>query len=220
LREVDDELRRDELIGFWKRFGRPLIGGIIALLAVWGGWLWWQNQQHEASGRDGESMAQAIDALGGGNTGSAQAKLKALEASKFDGYRATARIASAAMALQRGDNKGAIKTFGEVAADSSVAAPWRNLALVRQTAAEFDSMKPEAVIARLKPLAVPGNPWFGSAGEMVAISYLKTGKPDLAAKLFADIGKDEQVPESLRSRSIQMAGVLGVDAVPPAKEKQ
>ena len=53
---------------------------------------------------------------------------------------------------------------------------------------------------------------------MVAISYIKMGKPELAARIFADIAKDEQVPESIRSRAVQMAGVLGVDAVPQAKE--
>jgi hypothetical protein len=69
------------------------------------------------------------------------------------------------------------------------------------------------VIARLKPLAKPGNPWFGSAGELVAMAYLKEGKKDLAGPLFAAIAKDEDAPKSMRSRARQMAGVLGYDAV-------
>ena len=43
LREVDDELRRDELQSFWKRWGRWLVGGIIAALALFAAYLWWQN---------------------------------------------------------------------------------------------------------------------------------------------------------------------------------
>jgi hypothetical protein len=74
-------------------------------------------------------------------------------------------------------------------------------------------MTPEAVIARMKPLAKPGNPWFGSAGELLAAAYLKQGKKDLAGPLFAAIAKDESVPRSLRSRTRQMAGQLGYDAV-------
>jgi hypothetical protein len=78
------------------------------------------------------------------------------------------------------------------------------------------------VIQRLKPLAVSGNPWFGSAGEMVAIAYLKQQKPELAAPVFAAMAKDQQVPRSIRSRATQMAGALGVDAVqdPPAAGSQ
>jgi hypothetical protein len=69
------------------------------------------------------------------------------------------------------------------------------------------------VVDRLKPLAVPGNPWFGSAGELVGMAYLRQGKNDLAGPLFAAIAKDESVPASLRSRTRQLAGLLGYDAV-------
>jgi hypothetical protein len=33
-----------------------------------------------------------------------------------------------------------------------------------------------------------------------------------AARIFAGIARDDSVPESLRSRAVQMAGALGVDA--------
>jgi hypothetical protein len=122
----------------------------------------------------------------------------------------------AASMLQRGDNAGAAKGFAAIANNASLDQPWRDLALVRQTAAEYDGLTPATVIARLKPMAVKGHPWFGSAGEMVAVAYLNSGQRPLAGKLFAEIGKDEQVPESIRSRAVQMAGALGVDAVNPA----
>ena len=77
-------------------------------------------------------------------------------------------------------------------------------------------MKPEEVIAKLKSLAVPGNPWFASAGELVGIAYIKQGHNDLAGPLFAAIAKDKDAPESLRSRGRQMAGLLGVDAIDDA----
>jgi hypothetical protein len=218
LREVDDELRRDQIEGFWRRFGRPLLGGAGALLAAWAGWLWWDGHQKTAQGLDGETMSAAVTAVEGNDFEGARAKLKGLKSSSYEGYRTSARLTEAGLAAQNGNVPSAIKTYREVAADTSVAAPWRDLALIRQTAAEFDLMKPEAVIARLKPLAVPGNPWFGSAGEMSAMAWLKAGKPELAAKLFADLGKDEKVPETIRSRAIQMAGVLGASATPPAKD--
>jgi hypothetical protein len=41
-------------------------------------------------------------------------------------------------------------------------------------------------------------------------------RPDLAGPLFGQIGQDETVPPSIRSRAIQMAGSLGVNALPEA----
>ena len=75
--------------------------------------------------------------------------------------------------------------------------------------------------AHLKPLAVSGNPWFGSAGEMVAAAYIKMNKPELAGPLFAAIAKDEQVPETIRGRATRIAGALGADAIAqPATTKE
>jgi hypothetical protein len=216
LREVDEELRRDEIASLWKRWGKLAVAGAIALLAAWGGWLWWQDREQKAAGLEGEQMAQALDQLQAGSDAQAQGKLKALAASERDGYRIAAQLTLAASMLQRGDNAGAAKGFAAIANDASIDQPWRDLALVRQTAAEYDGLTPATVIARLKPMAVKGHPWFGSAGEMVAVAYLNSGQRPLAGKLFAEIGKDEQVPESIRSRAVQMAGALGVDAVNPA----
>ena len=84
---------------------------------------------------------------------------------------------------------------------------------MRQTSAEFDTLKPDVVVARLRGLAVKGTPWFGSAGEMVAVSYLKMNRRDLAATLYSQIASDPGTAETMRVRAVQMSGVLGVDAV-------
>jgi len=72
------------------------------------------------------------------------------------------------------------------------------------------------VVARLRPLAVPGNAWFGSAGELLGMAYLKQGHKDLAAALFGGIARDKTVPDSLRARASQIASLLGVDTVEDA----
>jgi hypothetical protein len=76
------------------------------------------------------------------------------------------------------------------------------------------------VIQRLGPLARPGSAWFGTAGEMVGVAHLKMRRADLAGPLFARIGRDEAVPPSIRTRAIQMAGSLGINAMPDATAAQ
>src|SRR3546814_11777438 len=93
--------------------------------------------------------------------------------------------------------------------DTRLAQPFRDLALLRQTALEFDTLKPQEVVDRLKPLATEGNPWFGSAGEMVAIAYMKLRKPALSGPLFAAMSQDRSAPGTIRTRPVQRAGLLG-----------
>lgn len=213
FREVDDALRQDQLTSFWTRYGRWLIALVVIGLIAFGGWLWWNHEAEQKSGEQGEELAKTFDALGTGDKAEAAKQADALAAADQPGYRAAALLIKAALALEGGDNKAAIAQYKAIAADDKLGQPYRDLALVRQTALEFDQMQPQQVVDRLKPLAVEGGPWFGSAGEMVAIAYMKMRKPELAGPLFAAMSKDKGVPESLRTRAVQMAGLLGVDAV-------
>lgn len=217
-REVDEELRREQLTTFWRRYGTALIAGVILLLAAIGGFIYWQHRQDQQGAAHAEALTAAFDDLQAGRTKEAVPRLDQLAKEGSDGYRAAALLTKADILLSENKPAEAVAQFKAVANDESLAAPYRELALIRQTAAEFDSLKPAQVIDRLKPLAVAGNPWFGSAGEMVAVAHMKAGKPELAGPIFAAMAKDEQLPETIRSRAVQMASSLGIDAVPDTME--
>ncbi|MDT9598025.1 tetratricopeptide repeat protein [Sphingosinicella rhizophila] len=212
-REVDEEVRRAQLTGYWHRYGKAMIVGVVLLLAGLGGFLYWQHNQKVAAGKNGEAMIAVFDDIQAGRRKEAGAKLDRLAKSDSIGYQAVATLTKADLAIDAGNQDAAIAAFRTVADDPDLPEAYRNLALVRMTALQFDTLDPDVVISRLRPLAKAGNPWFGSAGEMVAIAHIKQNKPQLAAPIFAALAKDEAVPESLRSRAVQMAGSLGVDAI-------
>ncbi|MEE9434538.1 MAG: tetratricopeptide repeat protein [Sphingorhabdus sp.] len=213
LREVDDAVRADDLDGFWKRYGRWLVSAIVIGLMAFGGYIWWSNQKLAEAEKQGETFVQAIDKLEAEDEAGALKILNEIKNSERPAYRAMAELVVANLAMEKGETKQALAAYAKVAGDASLPQAFRDLALIRQTTAEFDTLAPQKVIDRLKPLARPGNAWFGSAGEMTAIAYLKMGKEDLAGPIFAQIAKQEGLPESLRARATQMAGSLGIDAV-------
>jgi hypothetical protein len=212
MREVDENLRRDRARDFAKKYGTWLIGALVLFLAASGAWIYWQQRQAKQSEAQVEQLAQIYGSIASGNVRQAPPKLDALAADSEGAVRASALFTRAAIAIEQRDTNLALAKYREVAADEDMPRPYRDLALIRQTALEFDKMKPDEVIARLAPLAKPGTPWFGSAGELTAAALLKQGKRDEAGRLFAAIAKDKSVPEQLRGRSVQIAGTLGVDA--------
>jgi hypothetical protein len=213
LREVDDAVRASDLTGFWKRYGRWLLIALVAGLLAFGGYIIYRNQQQAAADRQGEQFVDAMDKLRAGQKKEARAKLATLTKAKQPGYRAMAQLVEANLLGEDGKTAQAIALYGKVATDDSLPAAFRDLALIRQTSAQFDTLPPQTVIDRLKPLAMAGNPWFGSAGELTAISYMKLGKDNLAGPIFAQIAKQDDLPQSIRSRAQQMAGALGIDTV-------
>ena len=213
LREVDDAVRAGDLEAFWTKYGRWLAVAVVAGLLAFGGYIYWQNQKLAAADAIGEKFIAATEKLDGGDEKGAMAALGSLAKADQPGYRAMAQIMIANVAAKNGNIAKAVADYAKVAADTSLPEPFRDMALIRQTVVEFDTLPPQKTIDRLKPLAKPGHPWFGSAGEMTAIAYMKLGKDNLAGPIFAQIAKQEGLPETQRSRAQQMAGSLGVDSV-------
>jgi hypothetical protein len=212
LREVDDALREAELKSILSRYGKPIGGAIAAGLVMLAGYLWWDNSTKQAAGERSEQATIALDKLEAGNAAAALADLESLTKDGSDGSKAAAAMTRAAILVQQGKAEDGAKAFAAIAADEAAPQAYRDLATIREVSLRFEAMQPQQVIDRLKPLAVPGNAWFGSAGELVGMAYLKLGKPDQAGPLFAAIGKNTEVPATLRTRMRQVAGQLGYDA--------
>jgi len=213
MREVDEAVRQDEAANLAARYGKPVIAAIVLGLSALGGYLWWDHSNKQQKDEWGEEFTMALDEVEHGNLAGADKALQSLAKNAGPGTSAAARLMQGGTSLEQGQREQAVKQFAEVAADSSAPQAFRDLATIRQVAADFDTMPADQIVTLLKPLAVPGKPWFGSAGELLGIAYLKQGKPELAGPLFASISRDKDAPESLRRRTRQLAGLLGVDAI-------
>ncbi|WP_343033260.1 tetratricopeptide repeat protein [Altericroceibacterium indicum] len=213
LREVDEAVRQDQMADIGRKYGKPILAIIVVALLAFGGWLWWDSHQESKLEANSEELVKALDNLKADNLAAADGHLKPLAQDGSNGMKAAAIMLEGGMALQQNKPKEAAKLFDSIAADKNMPETYRNLATIRSVSATFDDMEPQKVIDRLKPLAVPGEPWFGSAAELVGMAYLAQGKNDLAGPLFASVAKDENAPQGLRSRTRQLAGLLGYDAV-------
>lgn len=218
LREVDDALREEEMVTMLRRYGKPVLAILAVGLLAFAGYLWWDSNSKQQAGEQGEQFTVALDAVEAGNLASADKQLEGLAKDGVGGNAVAAKLMRAGIALQQNRPKDAAAIYAEIAADGDAPKPYRDLATVREVSVNFDSMQPQQVVDRLKPLAAPGNAWFGPAGELVGLAYLKQEKPDLAGPLFAQIARDKETPESLRRRARQMAGLLGVDAIDDAEK--
>ena len=211
MREVDEAVRRDDLESFFARYGKPLFALIVVALLAFGGWLYWDHRQTREHEEHAEAYIQALDSVRAGNIEDARLKFEALASEGSDGSATAARLMLAGIALEQNRTADALKLYGEVSGNEKAPQPLRDLATIRAVAANFDAMKPQEVVDRLKPYAAPGNPWFGVAGELVGMAYLKMDKPDQAGPLFVAIAKDESIDRALRSRARQLAAVVGAD---------
>lgn len=216
FREVDENLRQDQMVGLARRWG-PIVGGLVlvALLAL-AGFLWWRNYQAQQLSAASEALAPVLDTVERGNAIRDPAAVSKLVADGRPGYATAARFALADTALAKGDRVGAVSTLNQIANDGAVPQAQRDFATLRAVQLDFDTMPPQKVIDRLKTLSAPGNAYFPTAGELTALAWLKLGRKDKAGPLFGLIVRDPNVPASLRARANGMATTLGQTIAPPA----
>lgn len=211
FREVDDEYRRAQLVGFWSRYGRALVIGVVVLLVALGAFLYWREERARSAGLTGEAFSQALTKIEAGNFTGAAPALADLAASGKPGYATLAKLMQAGTAVQSGDVPKGLAIYRAIAADTGAAKPFRDLATIKAARLEFETLPPATIIERLKPLAVPGDPWFSVAGEMTAIAHLRAGQPALATPILVALVRDTTAPPTIRNRAAQLAVSLGID---------
>ncbi|HEY0326337.1 MAG TPA: tetratricopeptide repeat protein [Allosphingosinicella sp.] len=213
LREVDEELRKEQVSGFFTRYGWWIIGAVVLLLAGVGGTIWWNQRQEAKAGESSQKLVQVIEQLDANNARGASAAIDELAGSNRAAYRYAGLFARANAQIQTNAIPAAIATLGSIAGDENAPQPYRDAALIRQTQLEYDQLPPAQVVQRLQGYARAGNPWLGTTGEMVAVALIRQQRGPQAAQILSAMARDPAVPESIKARAIQMASALGVDAV-------
>ncbi len=218
MREVDEAVRVDEVTSAVRKYGVPVGTLLVLALAAFGAYLFWQDSSETALEEQSETIITALDELEAGNRSLADEELAALSDEGSPGARSSALMIRAGIALEEGRDDDAVVFFDRIFNDPEAPQALRDAARIRATTVKFDELDPQEVIDRLGPLATADNPWFGSAGEMVAMAYLAQDKPEQAGPLLVEISQNEDVPPTIASRARQLAGLLGYDAVEDVDE--
>ena len=205
FREIDEELRRDNLLKLWSKYGRYIIGVAVAALIAAGAVVAWR--QHQLAERLAQSTryAQAL-ALARDDKEADAARIFGVIAREGGGYAVLARLEDAALLGKSGDRKGAVATYDRIA--GTVDPPFADLARLLSAIADFADADPNATIERLAPLTAAGNPWRPTALELTAAARLKAGDRKAALEIYQKLADDPATPQGLRARAAEMAAAL------------
>lgn len=207
FREIDEELRRDNLLKLWSRYGRYVVAVAAVALIIAGGVVAWQAHQLSERRAQSARYAGALALARAGKTADA-ATVFASIAREGGGYSILASFEDAALLAMAGDHKGAVAVYDSIAVASGVDPTFRDLALVLSVMQSTPEADPQATISRLAPLTAPGNPWRPTAAELTAAAKLKLGEAKAALALYKSLADDLTAPRSLRARAAEMAAAL------------
>jgi len=195
--EVDEDLRRDKALVFWKKYQNHIIGLILVVIAVTAGisgYRAYHQRQIEANGtaylqamqtleRDPKAAGPAFDALakGGG------------------GYAVLARFQQANLAVKNGDKAKAAELFQAIANDGSVDKAMKDVAAVLGGLALLDLGKNDEASKLVAPLTGDGQPYRFSALEVQGQAAFASGDKKKAKEIFTQLKQLGQLPNAPQS---------------------
>lgn len=208
IREVNEELRSDQMRAFWRRFGRILIGAaVLVVLGTIGkvGYEYWR--EHEASVA-GDQFLSALTQIREGNRDEGQKQLAALEQGGFGAYPVLARMRSASLLSEGGDTAGATAAFAAIANDGSVPQALRDAARMRAAYLLVDTGTYEQVAAEAEQLTNGASAMRHSAREVLGLSAFKHGDFTRAKEWFDQIVADAESPRNVSNRAQMMLDLI------------
>ena len=207
FREIDEELRRDNLLELWRRHGKYVIAAAALAVAIAGAVVAWR--EHLASERQAQAdrFATALTLAGSGKDADAAAQFAAL-AREGGGYGVLAAFEGAEMAAKRGDAKAAVASYDRLAQSSDIDPELRDLAVLLSVMHALPGEDAKAAIARLRPLTAKDNPWRASALDLTAAATLKEGDRAGARAIYKELADDLSAPQALRARAAELAAAL------------
>ena len=209
FREIDEELRRDNLGKLWSRYGAYIIAVAVLVVAATAGIVAWRGYQARVQRAESVRFAAALDLARKNQIAQAADAFTQLAQEAGGGQAVLARLQAAALRAKGGDAAAAIADYKGVARDGSVDAVYRDLATLLAALYELPTADPKAVVADMAPLTAEDNPWRFSAREITALADLKAGDRAKAHEIYQKLADDLAAPQGLRARAAEMTAALG-----------
>ena len=210
FREIDEELKQENLQQIWKRYGRSIIGASILLIAGVACFKGWQS--HELNNRIefGERFDTAVDLITSDDIQAAENSFRAITEGSSLGYTILANFQIASLAGKRGDPGSAIKIYKKLADDERLDMIYRDLATILGAYAELETnSKSFELIERADQLALGMSPWRFSAKEIRALAAFLNGDKKTARARYKELIKEAAAPQGIRDRAQYMLDLLG-----------
>ena len=207
-REIDEELRREQLLKMWEKYGIHIVAAVVLVIAGIGGYKYYDYRRALAAEAAGARLALATRDTVQDRKAEAQKALEEVAATGPGGYAVLARLRLAAASRDAGKTTEAAAAFEAIAKEGGVDPLLADYAQLQAAMLRLDGASWTDMQNRLNGLAADGNAWRFSARELLGLAAHKAGKADEARKEFQRLLGDRNTPQSIAERARVMMAML------------
>ncbi len=208
IEEVTEEVRRDRLYGYLRRYGW-IAALLIVLIVAGAGFNEYRRAQAEAKAQAlGDAM---LAALAENDDAERATALAAIEAGSPEG-KAILAFLTAGIQAEAGNGEQAADIIASVADTADVPLIYRQVASFKSLIVQSDTLDVETRRAGFEALAVPGVSLRVFAEEQLALLDIQANNSNAAIERFRMIIEDAESTPGLQRRALQAIVALGGSA--------
>lgn len=210
LKEVEEDIHREEWIQFWKNYGLVIGGVVLATLLAAGGYLWWRSSEQAALEADSARYEAILSEMRhSGPSPSVQKSFQDLVSKGRGGYPLLAQIQLYRIASdgssRGGPNDPQIDSAGEALlakVRGSRESGFEGAIVLNLAYRAIDGGRelPAVVRDSLKLFEMPQNPWKGLALEVQALEAVQNKQVDQAQKIYDTLLTSTDVTQGVHTR--------------------
>jgi hypothetical protein len=216
VREVDEELKREQLGKLWQRYGILVVGLAVLLVLGTAAKVGWDHWRQNALAAEARRYFDAQQALAAGRSDEAASQFAAIAGDGDTGYAALSRLKEAEAKLARKDMAGAVESLRQLGESKAGDTMLRQYGALLAAARELDTADPGELTRRLEPLSAGDAPWRYRARELLALVAIRTGDLGKAREILQQLSHDVGVPPTQQRRAEELLQAIGGPAGPQA----
>ena len=203
--EVTEEVRRDRLFGYLRRYGWMAAVAIVAIVGA-SAFIEYRRAQSETQA---QALGDAMLAALAENEDAARADALATVSATTPEGAAILSFMTAGAQAEAGRTEEAAQTLQTVANASDLPLIYRQIATFKALMLQTDTLDADARRTGFEALAVPGLRLRLLAEEQLALIDIETGDPAGAIARFQMILDDAEATPGLQRRALQAIVALG-----------
>ena len=223
LREVEEELRRDQMQKLWDRYNGVVIGAAALIVLAVGGYKLLESRRISAAEVAGVEFAAAEKLSDDKKKDEAEKAFATIADTGPAGYAALAKLRIAGAQVRAGKVAEAISTYESLAKQPAADDLLKSFAQLQSASLRMSDADYAEIQNRLTSLAQDDAPFSTSARELLGVAAYKSKKYDEARKYLEPLLIDPNASDAIQDRiKVVMAGIAAAEvaAAPSAAVDQ
>ena len=208
FREVDEEVRREQLQKLWGRYSIYFIALAVLIVAAVGGWRAYQYYEVKKAAEAGAAFEAASTLSKDGKHEDAEKAFAAIAQSGTASYKVLASLREAAELAGR-DRKAAVAAYDAITNNTSLPELQRDFAAVRAGFILVDTANYSEMKQRLESLTGPKRPFRHSARGLLALSAWHANDMEALRLWTNTVMADPETPPSTRGQIEMLTALTG-----------